>query len=304
MLDPRRLQCLHAVHVHGTVLDAAIELGLTSSAVSQQIGKLEREVGATLLERAGRGVVLTDAALVLVEAAEEISAVTERATARLEDLHGDLRGTLRIASFPSAVGPVVVPVITRLLRQAPDLHVQLHEMFPDRAHDAVVGGHVDVAVVHLWGDALPPSGHGLRSTVIGDDVVDVLVPAGHPLAWVEEVTLDQLVDDIWVLDDLEGFYRNWMIRRMAALGTRPKIDYRVDEIAAQLALVGAGLCNTVMPRLAFGSLPPTISNLPLAGVAPFRRLHALYRESSGKRPVVRRFLDEIESRLPGAHMVD
>ena len=74
MFELSRLVFLSAVHRHGSVVAAARELGYTSSAVSQQVGKLEREVGARLLEPAGRGVVLTDAALVLVDAAESIQA--------------------------------------------------------------------------------------------------------------------------------------------------------------------------------------------------------------------------------------
>ena len=128
MFDTRRLQCLQAVHVHGSVLDAALELGLTSSAVSQQISKLEKEVGTRLLERAGRGVVLTDAARILVEAADEISAVTDRATARLEDLRHDLSGTLRVSSFPSVIGPFVAPALATMKADAPDLTVHLHRV--------------------------------------------------------------------------------------------------------------------------------------------------------------------------------
>lgn len=283
--------------MHGSVLDAALELGLTSSAVSQQISKLEREVGTRLLERAGRGVVLTDAARILVEAADEISAVNDRAVARLEDLRHDLSGTLRVASFPSVIGPFVAPALAELRDEAPGLEVRLHEMFPDRAHDAVLGGHVDVAVIHLWGDAMPTATRGFTSTAVGDDPIEVLVPVAHPLAGRPEVSLDELVDDVWVTDDLEGFCRNWLIRRMSAAGRRPRIHHLVDEIAGQLALVSAGLCNALLPRIAYGELPPTIRALPLTGVTPFRRLHLVYRESSAARPGVRRFIEQLHSRV-------
>ena len=66
MLDLARLRALHAVHTHGSVSAAAVALGYTPSAVSQQITKLERETRTTLLERHGRGVALTDAAPVSV----------------------------------------------------------------------------------------------------------------------------------------------------------------------------------------------------------------------------------------------
>ncbi|WP_312717563.1 LysR family transcriptional regulator [Mobilicoccus sp.] len=300
MFDTRRLQCLQAVHVHGSVLDAALELGLTSSAVSQQISKLEKEVGTRLLERAGRGVVLTDAARILVEAADEISAVTDRATARLEDLRHDLSGTLRVSSFPSVIGPFVAPALATMKADAPDLTVHLHEMFPERGREAILGGHLDIALIHLWGEARPALPAGFASTAVADDPIEVLLPAGHPLAEQDTVALEDLVDDAWVTDDLEGFCRGWLVRRMSTFGRRPRIEHLVDEIAGQLALVSAGLCNALLPRIAFGELPPGIRHLPLVGETPFRRLHLLYRESSAGRPAVRRFLAEMEERVSGS----
>ena len=297
MFDTRRLQCLQAVHVHGSVLDAALELGLTSSAVSQQIGKLEKEVGTRLLERAGRGVVLTDAARILVEAAEEISAANDRATARLEDLRHDLSGTLRVASFPSVIGPFVAPALARMKADAPRLEVSLHEMFPERGREAVVAGHIDVALVHLWGEARPALPAGFTSQVVADDPIEVLLPSTHPLAGGEAVALEDLVDDAWVTDDLEGFCRGWLVRRMSALGRRPRIEHLVDEIAGQLALVSSGLGNALLPRLAFGELPPSIRALPLVGETPFRRFHLLYREAAAPRPALRRFVSELEAEV-------
>ena len=67
MIDARRLRVLREVAEHGTLAAAADALHLTPSAVSQQLNLLERETGVQLLERAGRGVRLTDPALVLVE---------------------------------------------------------------------------------------------------------------------------------------------------------------------------------------------------------------------------------------------
>ncbi|MDO5627255.1 MAG: LysR family transcriptional regulator [Mobilicoccus sp.] len=304
MFDARRLQCLHAVHVHGSVLDAAIELGLTSSAVSQQIGKLEREVGTPLLERAGRGVLLTDAARVLVDAAEEIRAATDRATARLEDMRGELTGSLRLGCFPSAIEAFVAPALAALRREAPDLHVRLSEMFPERAHDAVVGGHVDIAIVHRWGDSPPTTTAGIGSTVIGDDPVEILLHVDHPLAQRDSVALADLADDIWVTDDLEDFCRNWLVRHLGDIGRRPRIDYRVDELTAQVSLIAAGLCSGFLPRLALGRLPAEVRNLPVEGDAPYRRVHALYRDGAITRPAVRRFLADLDARLQGAHIVD
>ncbi|MBI0380979.1 LysR family transcriptional regulator, partial [Streptomyces albiflaviniger] len=79
MLDLGRLRALHAVSVHGSVSAAAIALGYTPSAVSQQIAKLERETRTTLLERQGRGIALTDAARHLAATAQQLLAIVEEA---------------------------------------------------------------------------------------------------------------------------------------------------------------------------------------------------------------------------------
>lgn len=297
MFDARRLQCLHAVQVHGSVIDAAFELGMTASAVSQQIGKLEREVGLRLLERAGRGVVLTDAAMVLVEATRQIDGVTERAQARLDALRGDLTGTLRVASFPSAIQALVAPVLAELRESAPHLRVRLHEMFPDRGHDAVVAGHVDVAVVDAWTHASTSFSAGLDVTVLHEDPVDLLLPVGHRLAEHSRIDINDLVDDVWVADDREGFFRAWLLNRMGRLRGRPRIDFRVDDAAAQVALTAAGLCVGLMPRLGLLELPDTVQLVPIEGEAPSRRIIALSRESSRRRPAVRHLVEAMRDIL-------
>ena len=83
MLDTRRLLVLREVAAHGSVSGAADALGYTPSAVSQQLGQLERETGRTLIERHGRGIRLTDAAHQLLPHAHDVLAALERANAAL-----------------------------------------------------------------------------------------------------------------------------------------------------------------------------------------------------------------------------
>ena len=162
MIDLSRLVFLRAVHRHGSVTAAARELGYTSSAVSQQIGKLQREAGVRLLEPVGRGVVLTDAALVLVDAAVAVEAAEEEARGRLEALSGGLTGSLSLACFPSAVRGVVAPALRSLAEAAPELRIRLRELAPELGLEAVAGGYVDVAVVHDSDEA----GAGALSSVL------------------------------------------------------------------------------------------------------------------------------------------
>src|ERR1041385_1093374 len=101
MLELRRLRLLHELAQRGTIAAVADALRFTPSAVSQQLNLLEREAGVALLEKAGRGVRLTDAGLVLVEHAEALLERAARAEADLAAAAGTVAGRGRLAGFQS-----------------------------------------------------------------------------------------------------------------------------------------------------------------------------------------------------------
>src|SRR6186997_2778954 len=101
MLDLRRLRLLSELHQRGTIAAVADALQFTPSAVSQQLAVLEREAGVALLERAGRGVRLTDAALVLADHARGLLDRAEAAEAELAAVAGRVVGRGRIGAFQS-----------------------------------------------------------------------------------------------------------------------------------------------------------------------------------------------------------
>ena len=297
MFELSRLVFLSAVHRHGSVVAAARELGYTSSAVSQQVGKLEREVGVKLLEPAGRGVVLTDAALVLVGAAESIEAAREVACGRLEELTGALTGTLRLACFPSAIRGVAAPALGTLSTAAPDLRLQLRELAPEPGLEAVAAGYADVALVHDWVHDRTSFAAGLQTIHLADDPVDLIVPAGHPLAAHESAELAQTTQDVWVTDASDSICTRWIIDMLTAAAENPRVHFRVEEYASQIALVGAALCVGVLPRLGRPPLPDTVRVIPLRGPTPTRRFIAVYRKTSERRPAIRRLIEELEYQL-------
>src|ERR1700722_3254692 len=100
MIDVGALQALRSVAALGTLARAADELGFTASAVSQQIKRLERQVGVPVLAPAGRGVVLTPAGQAIVDSAPEVFQALERCAGAAQSVaEGAPRGTLRLAAF-------------------------------------------------------------------------------------------------------------------------------------------------------------------------------------------------------------
>src|SRR5689334_25287706 len=130
MLDLRRLRLLRELHQRGTIAAVADALQFTPSAVSQQLGILEREAGVQLLERAGRGVRLTDAALVLVDHAEVLLERAALAEADLAAAVATVSGRARIAAIQSAALRLAMPAIAALARDAPRLRCELVEAEP------------------------------------------------------------------------------------------------------------------------------------------------------------------------------
>src|SRR5918992_4114444 len=144
MLDLRRLRLLRELHERGTIAAVADALQFTPSAVSQQLAMLESEAGVRLLERAGRGVRLTDAALVLVGHADALLERAALAEAELAAAAGTVSGRGRIAGIQSVSLRLILPAIQALGRDAPALRCELIEAEPEDALPALAVGDVDL----------------------------------------------------------------------------------------------------------------------------------------------------------------
>ncbi|WP_030542393.1 LysR family transcriptional regulator [Streptomyces albus] len=285
MLDLPRLRALHAVAVHGSVAAAADALGYSPSAVSQQIAKLERETRTPLLERRGRGVVLTDAAEALAAAAEQLLALMERAETELEERRGQPSGLLSVAAFPTAARGLLPGVLAELSARHASLDVRLTEADPHLSPALVARGVIDLAVAHDWDVAPLPTPEGVERTVIGDDPSELLVPAGHPLAGREAVRREELAGERWICQPPGSVCHDWLVRTLRAAGQEPVLAHQVAEYETQTALVAAGLGIALVPWLGRGPLPGEVTVVPLEP-APVRRLYALWRPGAARRPAI------------------
>ncbi|MET8470621.1 LysR family transcriptional regulator [Streptomyces sp. NPDC006422] len=295
MLDLQRLRALHAVSVHGTVGAAAAALGYTPSAVSQQIAKLERETRTVLLEREGRGVRLTDEALQLAETARELMAIMERAETGIEERRGVPAGRLTIAAFASAARGLLPGALADLAVRHPALDTRLSEVDPHLSVDLVAKGAVDLVVAHDWDIAPLPAPAGVEQAVIGDDLCDLVVPAGHPLVGRKAVRREELGGERWVSQPPGRVCHDWLLRTMRAAGFEPLIAHQAEENPTLAALVAAGLGIAVLPRLGRGTLPDGVVAVRLDPV-PRRRLYALWRGGTARRPAVRAAVEALRER--------
>ncbi|MPY64105.1 LysR family transcriptional regulator [Streptomyces spongiae] len=297
MLDLQRLRALHAVSVHGTVGAAAAALGYTPSAVSQQIAKLERETRTVLLERQGRGVRLTEHAQHLAATAQELLAIVERAETELEERRGVPAGRLTIAAFASAARGLMPGVLADLAGRHPALDTRLTEVDPHLSVDLVAKGAVDMAVAHDWDIAPLPAPPGVEHAVIGDDLSDLLVPAGHPFAARPSVRRTDLKGQRWVCQPPGRVCHDWLVRTLREAGCEPDIVHQADENPTLVALVAAGLGVGLIPRLGRGPLPAGVVEVSLEPM-PVRRLYALWRQGATRRPAITETVRTLQEHWP------
>ncbi|MBP2707314.1 LysR family transcriptional regulator [Microbispora sp. RL4-1S] len=302
MLDLNRLKALHAVAVHGSVGAAAEALMVTPSAVSQQLAKLERETGTVLVERNGRGVRLTDAAGLLAEHAGRIIALVQTAEADFEALRGAVVGRLTVAAFPTAARGVLPQALSVLKRQHPDLDLLLYEREPERQIREVARGEIDLGVVQDWLNRPMAMPDGLERVTLLDDVADVVVAAGNPLAGRRGVRLADLADDPWISSTPGTVCHDFLVFLFRSQEREPRIVCMADEYPTQLALVAAGHGYALIPRLGRGPLPPGVEALTLDS-PPVRRIYAIWRADAARRPAIRAAVDALRSVGSGLHLL-
>ncbi|MDF2991430.1 MAG: hypothetical protein K0S37_1944 [Microbacterium sp.] len=288
MIDVQGLRALIAVADTGSVTAAAGLLHYTPSNVTQRVQRLEHAVGVPLLERVGRGVVLTELARRLVDEGRD-------AVLRLDDLaevaaSDRPSGRVRIAAFPTALRGLVVPVIAALHDAHPALRVEPIEVEPDEGARYVRLGLADVAIVKSWGDA--PTGRvdpDLHRVDLGQDGIDVILPVGHSLARAARVGWGDLVQENWAVTPENDPYRRWL-ESTAGLERTAGTIYEAAEFASLLAFVEQGLAIAALPRLGRGALPSGMIAVPLADENAFREITAIVRAPRRDGPNVRAIL--------------
>lgn len=286
MLSVDRLRVLHAIAVYGSLSAASEALHVTNSAVSQQLSKLEREVGQPLVERNGRGVRLTDAAQLLVEHTAEILSRVHKAEADLEAHRGEVNGHLHLSATPTAVRGLA-PQALALLREAhPGLRVEIHEEEPHESLPAMVRGDADLAMVVDWVGSPLTLPAGMSHAPIMEDIGDIALPADHPLAHRDLLSLDEILDLPWISWTRGSICDDWLRGVLSARGAEPRIVHQVEEHQTKLTLIAAGLGATVMPRLGRGPLPEGVRLVPVQP-ALVRQVYAFWRTDASRRPAIR-----------------
>jgi DNA-binding transcriptional LysR family regulator len=329
MLDVARLRVLVAVARHGSVTAAARELNYAQPSVSHHLARLEAETGVKLIQRAGRGIRLTEAGRLLADRAAEVLGRLDAAENELAAQAGLRAGRVRLAAFPSALGTIVPAAAAMLRAEHPHMDLRLTEAEPPEALRMLRAGYVDVALVFRHGQqqapaspaAPAPDEDGTRGRLLLDEPVHLVTRArtapaapaqgaagagaggatGGPGAAGTpgepgRLDLARYAGHRWIAGC--DRCRVNLITQCALAGFTPKIAFTTDDYVAVQALVAAGLGVATLPDLALrAARHPAIRTAELPGVR--RHVFALLYGEPPDPPATTRLIEALSAAAGG-----
>lgn len=276
----RRLRYFIAVAEELHFGRAAERLHIAQPPLSQQIQRLEQELGLVLFDRNRHSVRLTKAGAELLVEARRAVAQADRVISVARDIRTGESGRVRIGFVGSALYAGVPSMIRELRQAAPDIRIMASEMETGAQLVAINNDVIDLGVVRT-----PLSTNELAVHVITTDDLVVALPHDHRLARSHTIELSQLADESFVFfkpDEGRGFWEV-VVSACAAAGFTPRVEYEADHIHTMVGMVAAGIGVSLVPEpvralslwgVRFVPLTPPVPRLPLALAWDARRSFA------------------------------
>lgn len=249
--------------------DAAKNLHISQPGLSQQIARLEREIGHQLLHRTTRTVMLTEIGEYLYENLSHSFKNIDQVVAKLRENGSGPRSTLRIAAVMSAASTIVPNLIKELKSRYPDMQFFIHETTSVRASELTLSGEYHLGFIRTPADSkklLPP---GLEWFEFEKQPLQLAVPEGHWAAKEKEIALYELRNETFLHYDPQDSPSLYYLLEYACLaaGFIPKSIGAGPEVLTRANLIKSGVGITLLPRDMIRLLEPySIIGVPLKGI--------------------------------------
>lgn len=269
-LNIERLKILLSVGETGSLTDAAAELMMSVSAVSQQISKLEREMKIPLIERLPRGVRLTDAGVALTRHALEIDRNISAALAEMDEFRNLNQGKVRISTFPTFAASIMPEIIKLYRTRHPRVEIQVKSTRQAEIIDSLLRRETEVAT--LWDYPWIKLEHSdLDILPLMVEPTMLLVPRDHKYASRDSVALAELKKEKWITREEHPVASVLNIICQDA-GFTPEIAMLTNDYQELQGMVAAGIGLALAPKLAVINPAPGVKVLKLEGNPAPRRI--------------------------------
>ena len=271
-MEIHQLRYFVAVAEEGSFSRAAAKVRVAQPSLSQQIRKLEAEVGQPLFDRLPRSVVLTEAGRCLIDYARQILSSIDDARRCVGDLKGEIGGKLAVGAIPT-IAPYVLPdLVGKFQKHYPEVTLEIVEDVTEGITRRVEAGELDVALASTC-----HSSPTLRRESVGNEPLLALLPERHPLAKKTLVELDDLKSQRFLLLHEMHCLSQQVHHLLEARRLRPEIALAGSQLGTIANMVAAGIGVSIVPQLMVNhqAIPGCVS-LPFAPPVPERELNLLY----------------------------
>jgi LysR family hydrogen peroxide-inducible transcriptional activator len=282
-----QLRYFCAVARTGSFTRAAQHEHLAQPSLSQQIRKLEDELGTKLFDRLGRTVRLTQLGEAFLPRAEAILRQVSSAKLEIQEMSGVEQGKLVIGAIPT-IAPYFLPsCLASFGRKFPRVQVSVIEEVTDELLKRIHDGTIDLALL-----ALPvPAPHCLCHELFRERLY-VVVPRNHRLASLSRVHLKQIESDPFLLLKEGHCFRENALSACSRARIRPNVVFESGQFTTILAMVSAGSGVSVVPEMAVEQREGC-KFLPIADESAFRRIGIVQLKQHFRSRVHRAFLDHL-----------
>src|SRR6266853_7032982 len=272
LMEIHQLRYFVAVADEGSFSRAAAKVRVAQPSLSQQIRKLETEIGQRLFDRLSRSVVLTEAGRCFIEYARQILASIGDARRCVDELNDTVTGKLAVGAIPT-IAPYVLPeLVKKFHKDYPEVTLELVEDVTDGITRRVEAGELDVALASSCQQS--PS---LRRESLGHEPLLALVPEGHPLAKKTLVELDDLKSQRFLLLHEMHCLSQQVHHLLDARRLRPEIALAGSQLGTIANMVAAEIGVSIVPQMMVKhQATPGCVSLPFAPPVPERELNLLY----------------------------
>ncbi|NEW06011.1 LysR family transcriptional regulator [Paenibacillus sp. SYP-B3998] len=274
-MELRQLQYAIQIAVERNFSRAAEKLHIAQPSLSQQLSKLEKEIGVLLFQRSTNSVELTHAGSLFVEKSQKILDMVEQLKKEMEDISQMKKGRLVVGSMP-ITGSTILPFVVPVFRTAyPDIEISLVEETSANLETLTNNGQTDISLL-----SLPLREDSLVYETLLEEEFVLAVPPSHPLAAsAAPVRIEQLANDAFIaLKKGQGF-RKLTLDLCQKAGITPNIVFESSNMETVQSLVAAGMGIAFVPYLIsrrnLSELSPIY--LPLEG-RPTRTLVIAYKK--------------------------
>jgi molybdate transport repressor ModE-like protein len=269
-LDAGRVRVLVEVAHAGSIAAAAARMGFTPSALSQQLAKLEREVGAALFERGRAGTRLTGPGQVLLEHGERVLGELRAAEEAVRAAVAEQPQRIAVGAFSTAARTLLPGALAALRKQRPGIRTSLVDIEPPEGYGLVAARELDLLITHRYPGVPLPAVRGLRRQLLLRDPLRLVLPRGHRLAAASEIELADLHDEDWVSGG-PGVPNRVCLGSLGAL----HVAYETADYEVTLALVAAGLGVSLIPASMLAGHREVVVR-DLRGQAPAREVYVVH----------------------------